>query len=69
MHCLTSRNKHIKHETSTAEGQVRASVCFQLSFHFKCAKAWNEFRGDIYLSRFSVNILKNDYSTFFLLLK
>jgi len=54
------------HETSTGEGQVRASVCFWLSFHLKRAKAWNEFCGDIYLSRFSVKILKNDYSSIFL---
>jgi hypothetical protein len=54
------------HETSTGEGQVRASVCFRLSFHLKRAKAWNEFCGDIYLSTFSVKILKNDYSTIFL---
>lgn len=66
MHCFTSRNKHIMHETSTAEGQVRACVCFRLSFHFNCAKAWNEFCRHIYLSRFSIKILKNDYSTIFL---
>lgn len=69
MRYLTSRKKHICMKPQLLKvrsGQVRASVCFRLSFQFNCAKAWNEFCGDIYLSRFSIKILKNDYSTIFL---
>jgi hypothetical protein len=54
-HCLTHRNKHIMHETSTAESQVRASVCFWLFFHFNCEEAWYGFCGDMFIQIFSYN--------------